>query len=344
MAGGFPLLSCIDTIADSLGFREVAAIAPEGMRRRPQPQDDGWLPTRLADLAVRRGFIAVIDGGAAELTLFLDDQFRERRTLATRGPGPAELVDPVAVAFDASGDTIWVLDQRPSRLVAFTPEGGFARTIRVDAPSADLAITESGHFVLAHSVVHVAPHGTDGSVVLVSTLNRTTERRAPLIVVPRDSIVPPRFVLPGFTEVRLGYGSDRLAVFFPASGVVDLVNEAGEVTRRVRVCVPGALDEAYTKQRARVGQASQLSVNLISDVLIRDGIVYAMGSRPADAGQYHMDRFALGGQNLGSFALYEPRIRMPDEVRLVNSDTFLAFNSVSGGIARFAVRRAVPAE
>jgi hypothetical protein len=57
-----------------------------------------------------------------------------------------------------------------------------------------------------------------------------------------------------------------------------------------------------------------------------------------------MDRFALGGQNLGSLALYEPRIRMPDEVRFVNSDTFLAFNSVSGVNARFAVRRAVPAE
>jgi hypothetical protein len=89
---------------------------------------------------------------------------------------------------------------------------------------------------------------------------------------------------------------------------------------------------------------SQQSINLISDVLVGDAIVYAMGSRPADAGQYHMDRFAVGGENLGSFGLFEPRIRMPDEIRFVDAGTFLAFNSVSGVIARFAVRRPVPSE
>jgi hypothetical protein len=125
----------------------------------------------------------------------------------------------------------------------------------------------------------------------------------------------------------------------PSTGVVDLFTESGEFVERCRVCMPRALDEAYAEQRARIGTTRQLSVNMISDVMIRDGVVYAMGSRPTDTGRYHIERFDLGGRALGSVVLYEPQIGVPDEVRFVSPHTFLAFSPVSGVVARFAVRR-----
>jgi hypothetical protein len=84
------------------------------------------------------------------------------------------------------------------------------------------------------------------------------------------------------------------------------------------------------------------SISLISDVMIRDGVVYVMGSRPTDTGEYHMDRFTVTGNDLGSVVLYEPRIRLPDEVRIVSPGGFLAFNSVSGVIARLGLQESAP--
>jgi hypothetical protein len=338
-SGRLPTGACADSIAATANIREVAAIVPEGVRPGPRPQDAGWVPTRLADLAVSPERFAVVDQGGVALTLFSPD-FQSRAHRERPGDGPGEFRAPVAVALNPGGDTIWVLDERRHAAIAFDPTGGFVREVPVAPAGVDLAVGPDGVLYLAHRVTSPAllPRDTD-SVVVVSRYAPDGDSLPPLLTLHRSALTPPRFVLPAVTEVGIAVAGERVAVFFPAAGVVD-VFRAGRHEGSGGVCVPRDLAEAYARQRDQP-QRSQQWVALITDVRLEaDGGFSTVSSRQDPQGRFLIHRFRPGGSYAGTVAVINPGIRMPSEVRFGPApDQLVAFSPADGIIASFSLGR-----
>ncbi|HET7038572.1 MAG TPA: hypothetical protein VFH97_01710 [Gemmatimonadales bacterium] len=330
--------ACADSVVGTAEIKEAAAIAPEGLRPRPRPQDAGWIPTRLADLAVGRAGYAVVDQGGVALTLFAPD-FASRMHRERPGDGPGEFRSPAAVAVHPGADTTWVLDDRRRVVIAFDMTGAPVREIAVGPSGVDLAVGPDGVIYVAHRVpsARMLPRDAD-SVVVVSRYAPDGSRLPPLLILHRNALAPPRFVLPSVTEVGVTVSGERVAVFYPAGGVVDLFRN-GRHEGAGLVCMTAELADVYARQRERPGQSQQW-VALITDVRLEpDGGFSTVSSRTDRQGRFLIHRFAAGGGPAGAVAIANPGIRMPSEVRFGSRpDQLVAFSPASGIIASFTLR------
>lgn len=326
---GFPSHGCLDSIAGSASLREASAVAPEGFRRTPQPQDAGWIPTQLADLAVGRGRVAVVDRGAATVAVFAQD-FASRAEWGRKGMGPGELQAPIAVAFDKRGDTLWVLDERRRNIVGYDFSGRFTREFRAPPRAVDLDTDEDGNFYVAHRILVASDTGPVRIVTRTGPSGEATQS----VIMESTMLQPPRFVLPGVTDPRIKVVGKYVAVFYPPSGVVDVYDRSGEQFREVvsiQTCISPSLLLAYAEQRSGGGR-TQTWVSLVSDVTLSGDTLLAIGSRPDAENRYGIQRYHVRtGRTLGAIVLSAGPIRMPDEVRFANGSTdFFAMGGQSG--------------
>lgn len=329
----FPATGCVDSVAYEAELWEVASVAPPEVRREPKPQDAGWLPGRLADLAALEDGYAVADAMLAELTRF-DRDFAQRKQWGRKGAGPGEFAAPVAVAAGPGGQ-IWVLDE--ARISVFDRAGAFVRSFRLDKTGIDLAVDDAGRAYAAHMIMPDFVRGDSSFGTLVTVLDVDGRSSRELVRVTESDLEPPRFVLPGPTRVRVAARGSRIAVAYPAAGVVDIY-QGGKRVATVATCMPDALAEAYERQR-QAGGNSQRSIHLITDVFLDDdGTIYLVGPIKDQEGRYHIDRFSPTGEPLGSIVMPGTHVRLPDEVRFGASPTELVGFDLRGVVGRFEVR------
>lgn len=332
-----PRHGCVESVRDRGRLWEMAAVAPRDMRTgEAQPQDRGWLPVRLADLAVAPDAYVVLDGGGHRVTRFTRD-FSERTGWGRRGRGPGEFEAPRAVA--VRGREIWVLDR--SRVTVFDPEGRVLRTVPLQGNGVDLAVDPRGRLYVARFVLaSMAESAPERFGTVVATFEPDGSPGEPLVRY-RDHPGPPRFVLPGPNPVRVKTVGDRVAVFYPAGGVVDVYRDREPVTT-VRVCMPEALAGAYAEQRDQAGGPSgrQSSLLLITDVRLGpDGSMSVVGPTKDQEGRYHIDHFGPGGASLGSTVLPADQVGLPEEVRFGPDEmTLVALSAARGIVAEIRVR------
>jgi hypothetical protein len=332
-----PVGGCADSVIGTARIRETAAVAPEGFRRRPMPQDSGWIPGRLADLAASPGRFAVVDQGGGSLTIFTAD-YTSRIHRERPGGGPGEFRSAVAVALGSGAEPVWVLDDRRRAAMAFSATAEYIREVAVRPMAGDLAVGADGTIYVAHRVPsgEAVRRGGD-SVLVVSRYGRDGGPQLPLVALHHDALVPPRFVLPAVTEVGLAAAGQRVAVFYPAGGVID-VFEAGRHRAAARVCMPADLADAYARQRQR-GGPQQSWVALVTDVRLEpDGSFSAVSSRRDPRGRFLIHRFRPDGTPAGTLVIENPGIAMPSEVRFGPEPNHLvAFSPATGIIASFSV-------
>jgi hypothetical protein len=223
--------------------------------------------------------------------------------------------------------------------MAFRPTGEFIREVRVEPSGTDLAIGPDGVLYVAHRVTAApATSGAVDSVALVSRYAADGSPLPPLATVQRTALHPPRFVLPAVTDVGLAVAGNRVAVFYPAGGVID-VFEGGRHRASARVCMPPDLDAAYARQRRRA-EGRQSWVALITDVRFEpEGSFSTVSSRRDPRGRFLIHRFRADGTPAGTVAIENPGIAMPSEVRFGPApDQLVAFSPASGIIASFTLR------
>lgn len=126
--------------------------------------------------------------------------------------------------------------------MAFDLRGNHLKSVRPPStlPSGfvDLAIDGAGRFYVAHALVHdLVRRDADRYGVVLSVFEPDGAHAGDLIRVTERDLRPPRFVLPHYTEVRVSALAGRLAVFYPASGVVDVYRDS-QLMASVQVCMP----------------------------------------------------------------------------------------------------------
>jgi hypothetical protein len=337
----FPQHGCVRTVGAMHVLREVRSVVPEGERSPPQPQDAGWMPEALSDLAVRGQQYAMVDRNAARVTV-TDSGFRNRRDFGTKGSGPGELRTPVAVAFDPRGDTLWVLDNGRHVVVAFTTSGRFVRELRVPSRARDLAVGNDGSIYVSHEFLVFNARGT---VPLVTSVGRGTDDTTTVVAVTAADLTPPRFVLPGPMTIRIKSLGALIAVYYEPAGIVELYQKAGSQLKRVSTitaCMPKESAAALDIQR-KTHANSQSWVSLVTDVTLRGDTVYVITNRRDKNERYGIQRFlASTGADVGAIVMNAGPIKLPSELRFGSVPTdIIAFSGSDGVITRFDASRRV---
>jgi len=335
---GFPSEGCLGPVQSSRSLAETRALMAEGARPRVQPQDAGWQPVSLSDVAVSRSFLAVVDRQAPSVSLLTHD-YRRLWTRDSRGAGPGELSVPTRVKVHEPTGAVWILDQGRRRLLRFDSLGVFQSDLEIPNDASDFAITAGGRVLVTHMTV-VA--NAEGERTLVSEYRPSGQPTA-LLTRPSEQLVPPEYVLRGPNRPRITAFGDTVALIYQAAGVVTLYRLEPQrliLLRSIATCMPAALQAAYDQQRSG-RETGQTSVDLIGDITIRADTLLTIGSRPDAQGRYGIQRFSLQtGANLGSVALDPGPIRLPQEVRLhlLPANTILAMDPVTGYLATLAVK------
>lgn len=233
---------------------------------------------------------------------------------------------------------LWVLDG--PRLAAFGLDGTFQQSIRLPYIGTDLAIDGNGRFYVSHPIVHdQVRRAPDEFGTIVSTYEPDGTPAGPLVHITASDLTTPRFVLPGYTEVRVTASGDRVAVFYPASGSVDVFH-SGELETSIQVCMPRALARAYEQQRADAtsNTRSQTSVFLVTDVRLEpNGRILVVGPLSDPDNRYHIDAYDRSGRALGSTTFSAEYIRLPLETRFGGNLSPLVAFGLDGLIASFAL-------
>lgn len=313
-------VGCLDSVARDMSLAEGAGIAPAGKRRSPKPQDAGWLPSRIVDLTVTRDGYAVLDAGTGSLTLFSRD-FSRRTTVGGLDAQPAALDRfgvAAAVAVDATGDTVWVLDNSPARLIAFDLRGRRVRTLVIPTGGNDLTIGGDGSFYVARLVVpsRVRRDSSSRESPAVAVYDAAGNSKPELLRVTARDLSLPRFNLPGPTTLNVDAAGQYVAVSYLAAGIVDLYR-AGVRVGTAAQCVPPQLEARYAEQRAKASDTtrSQSWTPLISDVRIAaNGDIEVVSSLQDDEGRYFLHRFTATGRSRGGISIRRGAVHFPQEV------------------------------
>lgn len=299
-----PLVSCVDSFSSKRELSLRARLAPDEALETDDSGEPGWVPVEIADVAALDSGFVVLDRGAAEVALVSKD-LEVVRTWGRRGGGPGEFQAPAAITVDPSGDTIWVLDAAPPRLIGFDKFGRLQRDFRVPALGIDVARDADGTFYIAQRPMLVKSGDGMEPLPLVSVFGPNGELQRTLRSTLTGGTDDPRLNLPGFVEPQLSSRGNRVAVSYPASGIVD-VYDSGELVQTIQLCMPPDLKAAYDQQLrdATVNTNSQTSVIMISDVhLAREGDVSVLSLIKTPDGFLHVDQTSADGRSLGSIGL-----------------------------------------
>lgn len=297
-----PLVSCVDSFSSKRKLSLAARLEPDEVVLAGKPS---WTPVDIVDAAALDSGFVILDRGAAEVTL-VSNELQVLRTWGRRGGGPGEFQAPAAVTVDQSGDTIWVLDAAPPRLVGFDRLGRIQRDFRLPVLGFDVTTDAHGNFYIAQRpmLTRSSQSGTTPLPLVTMFSREGTPLRTLHSAVPGNHD-DPRVNLPGFVQPQLSSLGNRIAVSYPASGIVDIY-DAGELAQTVQLCMPPDLKSAYDRQLREVtaNTRSQQSIALISDVhLARQGEVSVISLIKTQDGFLHVDQFAANGKPLGSIGL-----------------------------------------
>ena len=334
-----PNKACFGSIQGSGSIRELSSLMPEGDRKKPEPQDAGWQPTELIDIAVRGDLYAVVDRRTPSVTV-MNSKFARRWHWEQKGNGPGELQNPVAAQFDPrGGDTLWVLDNGRHKLLGFGPNGRFVRDVSVRSDVVSFDITTDGRFLLSHMVLAARARG---KITVVSELSASGED-LPRLLLDTSAAKPPEFVLPGPNRPRIRVLDDVIALIYPPAGVITLYRQdAGQPlvrTQQILTCLTPELKQAYQKQLAE-RRNPQSSVDFISDVTRRGDTLFVIGARPDTLGRYGIQRFSLSkGVSFGSIVLPAGKRILPSEIRFRTSSTtaLVVLDPGQGYVANLAI-------
>lgn len=331
------LNSCVEGPRWEATIEEVVGVAPEDMGRK-KPQDAGWIPARVTDLFADSTVVAVLDGGASEVSLFEPSLLR-RRTWGRRGPGPSELSDPRAIAVDGAGH-VWILDASPWRVAEFTPSGRLVHSFPIEGPASDIAIGLN-QVILAHDIVpNRAEANPDRYGRIVSRYRTTGERIEDLLTFRSVRLPEQRLVLPGPNPVRVDARGGAIAVLYPAAGVVDFFT--GETyASTAAACMPKRLrtlyKDQYENQEAHANSAGQAWVPLAIDVSSADERRASLiGFMKTKDDRFHVDHFARG-ELQGSTIMPGKGMRLPPELRFGGSDSVFYGFDPTGVIIKFQI-------
>ncbi len=184
---GFPSAGCVGPVQSSSSLAETRALMAEGARARVQPQDSGWQPVSLSDVAVSRSFLAVVDRQAPSVSLLTHD-FRRLWTHDSRGAGPGELSVPTRVKFQEATGAVWILDQGRRRLLRYDSLGVFQSDLEIPNDASDFVVTDSGRVLVTHMTVVANAEGSRGRP---SNCSRPSMSCGGLIVhASRSSVTP----------------------------------------------------------------------------------------------------------------------------------------------------------
>jgi hypothetical protein len=320
-----PMQSCTKSVSHVGRLRELASLVPRGLRKDAQPQDEGWEPGRLADVATAGQQLLVLDRGTPSITL-VSDAFRKRRTLGRTGTGPSEFRNPVSVAADSVRRRFAVADVGNRRLLLLDFDGVQLESFPLDVGNVeDIALADStilvAHFIIPELLGENSPFGS-----VLSVLHPPASRLKPVIPVHKASLDRTRFPLPGPNPSRIVATGNLSLLFSPTTGRVEVLRN-DSVVASYKVCMPPKLWEAYQRQLARFESGrqgnSQQSYPLITDVLVLADTVFAVGPMPDQAQRFHIDRFLLDGTDIGSLVAPLDGMALPLEIRFWGSPTHL---------------------
>lgn len=339
--------SCVSKQERVAMLSAPAVIIPREYSKRGLASDSLWTPGRIVDLASGSSSYVVLDGLNGRLTSFTPD-LHEKLHWARKGRGPGELLSPVSVAVDRtlrhglrSGGTVSVLDQQLMRVSAFSDDGKLKQTYALpSAEISDAVVSDDGDLYVAHVVWSpVATRSNRGATQAVLTRTRTGSSTTDTLDLVRMKSVgeDKRFLLPGPNPAGLVINGRRVAVFFPAAGVIDIFDD-DQHKGRINVCMPRKLRKAYNEQMEfirRTGRKSQQHVALISDVFLApDGTIGVVGNVRDRNGALHIDRYDATGRDLGSIVVPAERVRLPREFRFGRDVTELLTFGLHGTIIR----------
>jgi hypothetical protein len=205
----------------------------------------------------------------------------------------------------------------------------------------DLAIDGSGNFYVAHSIFAgtLRADTSNKSFTLVSVYNHAGEVQKPLVQLTRadlerDSL---RYNLPGPVPLVLTANGDRVAVGFPAAGVVDVFRSYSHVTT-AQVCVPQQTRAGYKRQltAATSRTRSQSWVPLLVDVVLRsDGQLATISQLPDTAGRNHVDIFRTDGTAGLTLTFSKNTFPTSGFLRFAGTDSRLVLAESDGGVRTF---------
>lgn len=333
-------MSCFRKQALLGRLRSTHSIIPREYSKRGLPADSSWTPGRILDVASTDSAYMALDAQLARVVRFTPD-FQERKEWARKGEGPGEFKAPLAVAADRTSGTISVLDVSLRRVSVFSTDGRLITTRQLPASElSDAAATANGDVYVSHVVWSpLTKRGDTLAIQPILTRIRANSDKVDTLAVVRhsDILSDERFVLPGPNASGLAISGERVAIFFPASGIVE-VFENGRQASRIRSCVPRKLTKIYKEQRdyiARTGRKSQQEVPLISDVFIAaDGAIGVVGPVKDEKGNLHVDRYDAAGRDMGSIVIPAGTTRLPRSMRFGRSINELLSFGMYGTIIR----------
>ncbi|HEU4994396.1 MAG TPA: hypothetical protein VFT29_06230 [Gemmatimonadaceae bacterium] len=341
-----PTISCVNRVADTVRLSILRGVTPlpAGAESRA-PAPTAWLPKRVTRAAATSTGFAVLDEGAKELNIFSRDFSQRVRTRGDSLNGSGTLGHPVAMAVDHSGDTIWVLDALPTRLVGFDRSGAQVRTVAIPTSGRQLALDREGNFYVGRAIVVYRVRGdtTGREGIAVAVYDRDGKAKQPLVKFTAADLVPPRINTPGVIELLLAAKENFVAVAYPASGVVDLFDVRGIGKRparlhtTARMCLPPGVIAAYKQQMDESTEATRdwAWVPFITDVFVHENGELSVISNVVDRkGSYHLDRYSDRGDSSESVIIAKGGYRLPFPSFFVENDTnFIGIESDGGVVA-----------
>lgn len=301
-----------------------------------QPQDSSWAPGIISDVAPVGEALAVLDGANGSIAILTAD-FSHRTIVGRRGGGPGEFQQAVSLAHDASTNTIVAFDGGNSRLSFFSAEGRFIRSDPADVPAVSDIAASGDETGFAH---HLVPEliGQDPRLGRLVSAQRAGEAgsRSELSVNSHAELAD-WLILPGPTAHRLRSTPSGWLLISPVAGRVAVVR-GGKIVHDIAVCMPESLRRAYSRQlesyRRGEGGSSQQSIGLISDAMMAGDTIFTVGPLADQEGRFHVDRYLLDGESLGSWVAPVGALRYPQDIRFWGGPTDLVAYGSRGTIMR----------
>lgn len=303
-----PMLACSRTVRGTATLETVAEAQPD--LGNSVAGRNGWVAMQVTDAAVgESGELLVLDRSGPTI-LAATSELEPQQSWGSKGGGPGEMQRPVAVA--RAGNVIAVLESTPPRLILFDADGTYRKEKRLEESAADIAIDGRGRIIIARDVMPPAVRSVRGAYPVLLAYDPAHDRIDPLVQVRAADLTPPRFVLPGPNRVLVAARDHRIAVFYPAAGVVDVYDD-GDLAFTSQICVPDEVSKAYTQQYTLAAQTmSQGWIPQISDVLLAsDGGLYTISPIRTEHGEYLIHSFGPEGVDAGSWLVESGGVVLP---------------------------------
>jgi hypothetical protein len=313
----------VEVVADSGHLEIMARGAPEDLPGPANVGLAGWMPGNVVAATVHEDLVVVLDARGPEVVSLSLPDLGRRSGWGSAGSGPGEMRAPVALALD--GGSIWIADADLNRVTRFDQEGRYQSSFSPDGRlslDTELAVEAGGNVHLANPALGPALPSRGGPRVVVRSFTPDGRKLANAFELDDREMLAERLVLPGPNPVRLKAARDRMVVFYPASGIADIVRD-GQIDATVRRCMGERLRAIYERQRAdaTAQRGSQTWMPLLTDVhLTEDGEVWLVGPLGDELGRFHIDRYDGTGRLMGSLVAPGELLRATGDVRFAGTD------------------------